>query len=141
VTYHRVKQLFAWPGLKKTVKDFVTTCSICQQAKPDRSKYPGLLQPLPIPTGAWQTICMDFVEGLPLSAGKNCVLVVVDKFSKYSHFVPLKHPFSAASVAQVFMQQIYRLHGLPVAIVSDRDRIFTSQLWKHLFLLLGCPYK
>jgi hypothetical protein len=84
---------------------------------------------------------MDFVEGLPLSAGKNCVMVVVDKFSKYSHFVPLKHPFSAASVAQVFMQQIYRLHGLPVAIVSDRDRIFTSQLWKHLFLLLGCPYK
>jgi transposase InsO family protein len=80
---------------------------------------------------------MDFVEGLPLSAGKNCVMVVVDKFSKYSHFVPLKHPFSAASVAQVFMQQIYRLHGLPVVIISDRDRIFTSQLWKHLFSLAG----
>jgi hypothetical protein len=69
---------------------------------------------------------MDFVEGLPLCRVRNCVMVIVDKFSKFIHFIPLKHPFTTASVAQVFMRQVYRLHGLPLAIVYDRDRIFTS---------------
>jgi hypothetical protein len=137
VTYQKVKQLFVWPGLKKYVQQFVQTCSVCQQAKPDHSPYPGLLQPLPVPAGAWQNISMDFVEGLPLSRGRNCVMVIVDKFSKFSHFIPLKHQFTAASVAQVFMQEVYRLHGLPLAIVSDRNRIFTSQFWKTLFQLAG----
>lgn len=137
VTYHRLKQLFSWPGMKRSVHEFVTACAICQQAKPNRSKYPGLLQPLQVPEGAWQTVSMDFIEGLPLSGGKNCIMVVADKFSKYSHFLPLKHHFTANVVAKVFMQQIYRLHGLPLAIISDRDRIFTSQFWKSLFSLVG----
>jgi hypothetical protein len=75
-------------------------------------------------------LSLDFVEGLPVSRGMNYVLVVVDKFSKFSHFVPLKHPFTAVSVAKVFLQQIYRLHGMPTTIISDRDRIFTSHFWK-----------
>lgn len=69
---------------------------------------------------------MDFVEGLPLSHSKNCVMVVVDKFSKFSHFIALKHPFTALMVAKEFLQQVYKLHGMPLAIVSDRDRVFTS---------------
>jgi hypothetical protein len=76
---------------------------------------------------------MDFVEGLPTSSSFNAILVVVDKFSKFSHFIPLKHPFTAAVVACAFMDQVYRLHGLPHSIISDRDRIFTSQLWQALF--------
>src|SRR6185437_13277432 len=87
VTYRRVKQLFAWKAMKSDIKAFVASCSTCQQAKPDRSKYPGLLQPLPAPSSAWQIISMDFIEGLPKSKGKNCILVVVDKFTKYSHFL------------------------------------------------------
>jgi transposase InsO family protein len=135
VTYHKLKQLFSWPGMRKFAKQFVASCSVCQQSKPERIKYPGLLQPLPVPAGAWQTVTMDFVEGLPTSGNKNCVMVVVDKFSKFSHFIALKHPFSALVVAKHFMQHVYKLHGLPAVIVSDRDRIFTSHLWQALFKL------
>jgi hypothetical protein len=80
---------------------------------------------------------MDFIEGLPTSAGYSCIFVVVDKFSKYSHFLKLKHPFSAIQVAQQYMEHVYKLHGMPSAIVSDRDKIFTSLLWKELFKLSG----
>jgi len=98
-------------------------------------KYPGLLQPLAVPSSSWQMISMDFVEGLPKSGGKNCILVIVDKFSKFAHFLPLSHPFTASQVAKLFMQQVYRLHGMPSSIVSDRDKVFTSLLWQELFRL------
>lgn len=78
---------------------------------------------------------LDFIEGLPTSKGSNCILVVVDKFSKYAHFMALTHPFTALSVAKVFLDNIYKLRGLPTAIISDRDKIFTSVLWKELFKL------
>jgi transposase InsO family protein len=135
VTLRRAKQLFAWRGLTTAVRDFVSSCTICQQAKPDRSRLPGLLQPLPVPDRAWQVISMDFIEGLPVSGRFNAILVIVDLFSKYAHFVGLRHPFTAATVASTFMQHIYRLHGMPSAIVSDRDKIFTSKLWSELFRL------
>ncbi|WVZ50456.1 hypothetical protein U9M48_001707 [Paspalum notatum var. saurae] len=135
VTYSRMKKLFAWPGMKSDVHRYVRGCSICQLSKSDRAKLPGLLQPLPVPDSAWQVISLDFVEGLPTSCGYNCILVVVDYFTKYGHFLPLCHPFTAVSVAKLFVQQVYRLHGLPLAIVSDRDRIFTSTFWLELFRL------
>lgn len=135
VTIRRIKQLFAWGSLKKDVQAFVTSCPVCQQAKVERVKYPGLLQPLPVPESALSTISLDFVEGLPMSGGKNCILVVVDKFSKFGHFIPLKHPFTAFEVAKLYLQQVYHLHGLATTLISDRDRIFLSHLWKELFRL------
>ena len=78
---------------------------------------------------------MDFVEALPKVNGKSVILTVVDCFSKFAHFVPLSHPYTAASVAKVFFQEIVRLHGLPSSIVSDRDPVFTSAFWKELFSL------
>jgi transposase InsO family protein len=137
VTYRRIKQLFAWPAMKTAIRQFVAACDICARAKPDRSRYPGLLQPLAVPAHAWQVLSLDFIEGLPKSGKYNCILVVVDKFSKFAHFLALAHPFTALKVAQLFMDSIYRLHGLPEAIISDRDRIFTSALWQELFRLSG----
>jgi hypothetical protein len=108
------------------VKDFVAQCMICQKAKTESVKYLGLLQPLSVPSHAWQTVSLDFVEGLPKSKGYNYILVVVDKFSKYAHFLPLAHPFTALQVTKLFMDNIFKLHGMPLALISYRDTIFTS---------------
>jgi transposase InsO family protein len=134
-TYNRIKKLFSWPGLKKQVKNYVASCSICQQAKIERLPYPGLLEPLEVPKRSWQIVSMDFITGLPLSSGISCILVVVDMFSKYAHFIPIAHPFTALTVALAFMKEVYRLHSLPEAIVSDRDPVFTSALWQELYRL------
>lgn len=112
-------------------------CQVCQQAKHEHCKYPDLLCPLPIPKGPWEDISMDFIEGLPKSSGYSVILVVVDRYTKYSHFIALKHPFTAAQIAQTFLLHIVKLHGMPYTITSDRDKIFTSHFWKELFRLWG----
>lgn len=131
VTYSKLKQYFAWPGMKTSVHNFVKACTICQQAKPDRSKYPGLLQPLLVPHSS----LTDSNYGLPHSSAYNSILVVVDKFTKYAHFIPLIHPFNATKIAQIYLDNIYKLHGMPQSIISDRDNIFTSTFWQALFKL------
>lgn len=97
----------------------------------------GLLQPLPIPSGPWQDLTMDFIEVLPSLEWYNSILVVVDRYTKYAHFIPLKHPFTAQTVVRAVLHQVIKLHGFPKTIVSDRDRIFTSVFWKELFSLFG----
>jgi hypothetical protein len=121
--------------MKSDVKKFVASCSVCAQAKPDHARYPGLLAPLPVPTESSQVISMDFIEGLPRSGTANCLMVVVDRFSKFAHFIPLSHSFSAQQDGQAFLDNIYHLHGLPSTIISDRDRIFTNVFWCELFRL------
>ena len=70
---------------------------------------------------------MDFIEGLPLSGSAIVIMVVMDKFTSFAHFVALHHLISAASIARAFLDHIYKLHGLPLAIISDRDWLFTSK--------------
>jgi hypothetical protein len=136
-TYQRVKRLFAWTGMKTAIEEFVRQCDTCQHAKHTHSHPAGLLQPLPVPAGAWRDITMDFIDGLPVSDGFDAILVVVDRFTKYAHFIPLRHPYSAPKVARVFVDNIVKLHGMPHSITSDRDAIFTSNFWKLLFKTLG----
>jgi len=123
--------------MRAAIRQYVQSCAICAQAQPNRSSYPCLLQPLPVPKASWEVISMDFVEGLPTSGSANVIMVVVNKFSRFAHFIALRHPISATSVARAFLNHIYKLHGLPLAIISDRDRLFTSKFWQLLFKLAG----
>jgi hypothetical protein len=123
--------------MRQYIRNQVQSCVVCQQAKPERVPYPGLLQPLQVPNGAWQTVTMDFIEGLPTSGSANSIIVFVDPFTKYAHFVPLHHPFTATKIADVFMDTVHKLHSMPVALVSDRDKIFTSTFWREIFKRTG----
>jgi hypothetical protein len=80
---------------------------------------------------------MDFITGLPRSNGFEAIMVVVDWLSTYSHFIPLKHPYTAKSLAEVFVKEVVRLHGVPSSIVSDRDPLFMSNFWREFFRLQG----
>jgi hypothetical protein len=88
-----------------------------------------------VPDSAWQVVSLDFVEGLPKSSGSTTILVVVDKLTKYAHFLSLSHPYTAAQVAQLYFDQVFRLHSMPAALISDRDKVFTSKFWQSLFRL------
>ncbi|GJV75382.1 retrotransposon-related protein [Tanacetum coccineum] len=140
-TFKRLSSFFYWKGMRKSVKEVVRTCDVCQRNKSDLSVYPGLLQPLPIPNQIWQDISMDLIDSLPVSQGKSTVLVVVDRLSKQSHFIPVTHPYTAKVIAQLFLDNNYKLHGLPKTIVSDKDKIFLSLFWHSLFKMLKVGLK
>ena len=125
--------MFYWPHFKKFIATAIQECPVCQISKNEKVQYPGLLSPLDIPKKKWYDISLDFVEGLPKSKGKNVILVVVDRLTKYAHFIPLAHPYTVITVANLLMDNIIKLHGPPSSIVSDKDRIFTSTLWKEIF--------
>ena len=110
-------------------------CPTCQKYKADLSTPGGLLQPLPVPGAIWVDVSLDFTEGLARSRGKDTILVVVDRLSKYAHFLPLSHPYTAVTVAQLYFDHVFKLHGMPKTLVSDRDKIFVSHFWQELFRL------
>ncbi|MCH87507.1 hypothetical protein A2U01_0008378, partial [Trifolium medium] len=133
-TYRRLAANVYW-------LDFVKSCDVCQRQKYLASSPGGLLQPLPVPQQIWEDISIDFITGLPKSKGFEAIWVVVDRLSKYSHFIPLKHPYTAKSFAEIFCKEVVRLHGVPSTIVSDRDPIFMSCFWKELFKMQGTHLK
>ena len=124
-----------WPRLKKDVAKYLAQCIECQQVKAKHRHPAGLLHPLPIPEWKWETISMDFITGLLTSTKHNdAIMVVVDKLSKYSHFIPVKSTCKVIDIAQVFMKEVFRLHGMPREIISDRDTKFTSKFYKSLMV-------
>jgi hypothetical protein len=123
--------------MKQDIRNFVTECEMCQCNKGETVKFLGTLQPLPIPPSIWKDFSMDYITGLPKSGNKSLIMVVVDHLSKYSHFCALQHPFTASTVAQLFMDQVFKLHGMPHSIISDHDPTFKRNFWQELFKLLG----
>ncbi|MCH86958.1 hypothetical protein A2U01_0007822, partial [Trifolium medium] len=140
-TYRRLAENLYWVGMQRTVRDFVRACDVCQRQKYDSTTPGGLLQPLPVPNAIWEDLSLDFITGLPKSKGFEAILVVVDRLSKYGHFILLKHPYTAKSVAELFVKEIVRLHGIPSSIISDRDPLFVSHFWMELFKLQGTKLK
>ena len=84
---------------------------------------------------------MDFIEGLPVSEDYSVIMVVVDQLSKYAHFIPISHPYTTTKIAQVFIHNIFKLHGMPTSIITDRDPTFTSSFWREFFKLQGTDLK
>jgi hypothetical protein len=132
-----VRERFAWKGLKEDVIKHVKECTTCQENKDEHTHPAGLLQPLPIPKHKWESISMDFITGLPRAQGEDCIFVVVDRLTKFAHFFSIATDFSAAHVAELFFKEVFRLHGLPNTIISDRDNRFMSMFWQELFRLVG----
>ncbi|GJS47703.1 ty3-gypsy retrotransposon protein [Tanacetum coccineum] len=132
-----LSSLFYWPGMRRSVEDYIKQCLVCQQTKYSTQAIGGYLQPLPTPSAVWEDVSMDFITGLPASKGLTVILVVVDRFSKYAHFGPLPTSFNGHKVAEVFLDMVVKLHGIPKTIVSDRDPIFLSKFWTELFGLSG----
>lgn len=136
-TFLRLGANFFWQGMRKDVKEFVRSCVVCQTVKYSTTAPYGLLQPSPIPEWVWEDLALDFIVGLPSSQGATNILVVIDRFTKYAHFGALPNHYSATKVADLFINMVIKLHGLPRAIVFDRDPIFTSAFWKKLFEFMG----
>ncbi|KAI2661364.1 Transposon Tf2-8 polyprotein [Labeo rohita] len=136
-TLHVVKQRFWWPLMARDVRSFVLACSMCGIGKTSNRPPDGLLQPLPVPSRPWSHIALDFVTALPPSQGNMVVLTVVDRFSKAAHFIPLPKLPSAKETAVTVVDHVFRLHGLPTDVVSDRGPQFVSKFWQEFCKLLG----
>ena len=137
-TLARVQAHFYWPYMDKDVRDYVRSCASCQLNKPPSRAPFGLLMPLPIPDRPWQSVSMDFVGVLPKTkTGYDMLLVFVCRLTKMIHLVPCASTAKAPDIAALFIAHIYRLHGLPSQLVSDRDPKFTSEFWQTLFKTLG----
>jgi hypothetical protein len=122
--------------MKHDVRNFVAECDVCQCNKGETVKsLSTLVQLLLIPPSIWRDISMDFIIGLPKSGNKSVIMVVVDRLSKYLHFFSLQHPFTTSTMDQIFMDKVFKIHGMPHFIVSDHNQTFTNNFWQELFKL------
>lgn len=110
--------------MREIIARFIKECGTCQRNKGENVSSPGLLQPLDIPSQVWSSVSIDFIKGFLKSGGYTTILVIVDMLTKYSHFIPLAHPFTARDMAKSFFDNVVKLQGVPRSIVSDRDKIF-----------------
>ena len=124
--------------MKKDMAEYISRCMKCQQVKVDHQHLAGLLQPLPVLEWKWEVISMDFIIGLPMTWRQHdSIMVVVENLTRVAHFILLKSTHKTDESEKIFMKEIFKLHGLSKAIVSDRDVKFTSNFWKGLFEYLG----
>lgn len=137
-TLQRVRFKYYWPRVTTETERYVSTCISCQRNKASHRRPLGLLQPLPLPDERWMEVTMDFMGPLPRTSREaNCMLVVVDRFSKMLHLLATQTTASAQDVAELYFSQIFRLLGLPKAIITDRDTKFTGGFWTALWKKTG----
>ena len=131
-TLKRVRQQYWWPHMTVDIKKYVESCQDCQRNKASTQKPHGLLQPLQLATAPWTSISLDFITDLPDSHGHTGILVIVDRFTKAAEFIACSSGMSAEDTAWLLIDHVYRHHGLPKDIVSDRGTQFTSKFWKAI---------
>jgi hypothetical protein len=133
-----VRCQYIWPGMKKQVANYIAMCLECQKVKTKHRHPTGLLQPLPIPKWKWKVVSIDFIIKLPRTMKQHdSIMVVVGKLTKAARFILVKTLHKETNIADIYMREVARLHGVPKAIVSDRDPKFTSNFWKGLFKGFG----
>uniref|UniRef100_A0A803TBM3 Gypsy retrotransposon integrase-like protein 1 n=1 Tax=Anolis carolinensis TaxID=28377 RepID=A0A803TBM3_ANOCA len=126
-----------WPGMRKDIKNHVVQCDDCARNKSRGGKPMGLLQTVAEPTRPWECVAMDFVGELPVSKGHRYIWTVLDLFSKQAHFIALTKLPSAEKLAELYINHIYKLHGCPSRVVSDRGVQFTAKFWEKFLEMLG----
>ncbi|KAK7918601.1 hypothetical protein WMY93_009885 [Mugilogobius chulae] len=136
-TLSLLKHHFWWPSMDKDTRSYVFACQVCARSKTRHCPPSGLLQPLQVPSRPWSHIALDFVTGLPSSQGNTTILTIVDRFSKAAHFIALPKLPTAKETADLLVSHVFRLHGIPLDIVSDRGPQFTSQVWRTFCQSLG----
>ena len=136
-TLELVSQNYWWPQMSRYIGKYVSTCDLCLRTKIQRCLPTGELQPLPVPDSPWETISVDFIVELPESVGHDAVMVVVDSVTKRAHFVPALTTTSAAGTAWLFVQHVWKHHGLPHKVISDRGPQFVTEFTRELYRILG----
>lgn len=137
-TYSNIARSYYWPGMGQDVKHHVQTCDACQRTKKSHLPEIGVLQSMPIPHRPWSSIGMDLLGPIPISKnGNEIILVIVDRHTKMAHFIPTTRKYTSKIIANLFIKYVFRYHGLPDSIVSDRDPKFTSHFWSALQKELG----
>ena len=138
--YRDLRRQYYWSGMKRHVRDFIRRCLTCQQVKAKHQKLARLLQPLEVPEWNWEHVTMDFVTRLPRTPRRHdAVWVIVDRLTKSAHFLAVQMTFTLEEFYQLYIQEIVRLHGVPVSIVSDRDPRFIAHFWKSFQKAMGTP--
>jgi len=132
---------FWWPGVTKEVKRYVEGCNACQRNKNRTEQLAGKLMPNSIPEKPWTHISADFITKLPLAQGYDSILVVVDRLTKMVHFISTTEKTSAEGLARLFRDNVWKLHGLPKSIISDRGPQFAAGLMWKLNEKLGIKSK
>ena len=140
-TIELIARDYSWPGLSTDIRRYVRSCDLCQRNKSAHHAPYGDLVPLEIPSRNWESVSMDFITDLPTSHGCDTLLVVVDRLSKQAHFIPTIKSLDAASLAQLYISSVFKLHGIPSSIVSDRGSVFTSLFWTEFTTRLGIHLK
>ena len=140
-TLELISRDYYWPQLYLFVKRYIRNCRICARIKSSNTVSQGVLRPLPIPERPWNDIAMDFIVGLPLSQGYDAILNVNDRLTGMRHLIPCTKETGSEDLAWLYLKEVFRLHGLPLSIISDRGPQFISEFWKALMKRLKIDVK
>ena len=136
-TLSLAQRYYYWPKMEQDVRQYVETCRLCQEYKSQNMCAAGLLQPLPVPSKRWESISLDIITHLPVTeSGNSACVVFIDRLSKMAHFVATGGNIDSERLAHIFVNHVFRLHGIPQSIISDRDSRFMSRFWRAIFEVL-----